>query len=127
MKYNVKGQIDLIIQEDCEDDSNISLLDYKTNININDPTNYVKQLHLYLLGIEHNPEFNEKGIKNLIIYSLASPDPINKKEPNILIKHELEEQLANAAKLIRNNDYSKTEDKNKCRNCLLKDLCNIEN
>lgn len=127
LKYNVKGQIDLIIQEDCEDDSNISLLDYKTNININDSTNYVKQLHLYLLGIEHNPEFNEKSIKNLIIYSLASPDPINRKKPSILIKHELEEQLANAAKLIRNNDYSKTEDRNKCKNCLLKDLCNIEN
>ena len=29
------------------------------------------------------------------------------KKPSILIKHELEEQLANAAKLIRNNDYSK--------------------
>ena len=126
VKYNIKGQIDLIVQEDCNDDSNMTLLDYKTNININDPTNYIKQLHLYQLGIEHNPEFANKDIKRLIIYSLASDDPINSTKPDIVVKHKLEKQLANTAKSIRNNEYKKTDNTHECRKCLLKDLCDIE-
>ena len=126
VKYNVKGQIDLIIQENPKDDSNLTLLDYKTNININDPTTYIKQLHLYQLGIEHNPEFNNKDVERLIIYSLGSNNPINSTKPDLIIKHKLEQQLSNAAKSIRNNEYEKTKDTHKCRKCLLKDLCDIE-
>ena len=126
VKYNVKGQIDLIIQENPKNDSNLSLLDYKTNIDINDPTTYIKQLHLYQLGIEHNPEFNKRDVERLIIYSLGSNNPINSTKPDLIIKHKLEQQLSNAAKSIRNNDYNKTKNTHKCRKCLLKDLCDIE-
>ena len=126
VKYNVKGQIDLLIQEDPNDDSNMTLLDYKTNVNINDPTNYIKQLHLYQLGIEHNPEFGERDIKRLIIYSLGSDNPIKPTDPDLFVKHKLEKQLSDTAKSIRNNDYRKTKNTHECRQCLLKDLCDIE-
>ena len=126
VKYNVKGQIDLLIQEDPDDDSNMTLLDYKTTVNINNPTNYIKQLHLYQLGIEHNPEFGERDIKRLIIYSLGSNNPIKSTKPDLIVKHKLEKQLSNTAKSIRNNNYRKTKNTHECRQCLLKDLCDIE-
>lgn len=126
IKYNVKGQIDLIVQEDPDDDGHISLLDYKTDIDINNPDRYVRQLHLYYLALEHNPEFSNRDVENLIIFSLGSKDPAKYTKPKQIIKHKLEQQLSNAAKLIRNNQYQKTEDTQQCRGCLLKDLCNIE-
>ena len=126
VKYNVKGQIDLIVQENPDDESRISLLDYKTDIDINNPDRYVRQLHLYYLALEHNPEFSNKDVEKLIIYSLGSKEPAKSTKPNLIIKHKLEQQLSTAAKLIRNNQYQKTNDTQKCRTCLLKDLCDIE-
>ena len=102
------------------------MLDFKTDIDINDPDRYIRQLHLYYLALEHNPEYSNKDVENLIIYSLGSKNRAKSTEPKQVIKHKLEKQLSDAAKRIRNNQYQKTEDTGQCRRCLLKDLCNIE-
>lgn len=123
IKFNLNGQIDLIIQEDKDDDLKISLVDYKTSAKEDNTHNYLDQLHVYSIAIQENPDFEGKDIENLIIYPLTGEELIENKF-DINKKNQIEDDLYDTAKYILNYRFKKTDIKSKCKFCSLKDICN---
>lgn len=123
IKFKLNGQIDLIIQENSEDDLKISLVDYKTSLDDEKGINYLKQLHIYAMAIQENPNFEGKDIENLIRFPLTG-DNYQSDKFDVNLKNKIEDEMYETAKYISNYKFKKTEIKSKCKFCSLKDICN---
>lgn len=122
IKCKLIGQIDLIVNEDPDDDSKISLIDYKTSASIYGQIDYLKQLHLYALAIAENPTYGKIPIEHLIVFPLSEEKEI-KDQINIDTKNELEKQIHTTALNVHNNKFSKTKKRRNCEWCPFKKAC----
>ena len=123
IRCELNGVIDLIINEDPEDSGAISLIDYKTSATLYNNVDYIKQLHLYAMAIEDNPNYGDKLIKNLIVYPLTNAEDYFGEKVSISKKEELEEQIFNTARNVSNKKYKKTDHKLNCKYCSFKAIC----
>lgn len=118
----LKGSIDLIMSYGDK----ISLIDFKTSDeeSIDEYIKkYSKQLHFYLLAMEYNSIYGpKKDITTLQVYSLKDNKfvPVEKQED---LKEDLKSSLINVAQKVKNKDYPKCVEIDKCEKCLLKSLC----
>lgn len=120
-KYNLTGQIDLIIKEN---DNDITVIDFKTTKTQNifrDIDKYKEQLYLYVLALREHPDYKDYNINKARVISILDELPIDF-EVELDELEDLKEKINETVYSILHEYYYRNEDN--CRKCEFNDtLC----
>ena len=121
----VLGRIDLIKKKNDFGQYETTIIEFKSKEDMSLAKITREQLKLYALG---HRELTGETADYIMTYYIGENPPIAK-TPEKLHKEdldEIEEKILNAVEIIRNEDFTKVESKEKCDTCFQNSLCSYK-